>query len=136
EDPREAYAAAARFVLARMRERGAKDRLAGRLSQLLRGFLDKPLGRPSRFLPAEALAAVAGLLNGAIFDYMAEHSAQLVRSLEIERTIREKIAGWDPRKLHAMVERAARENLRRLEVLGGLIGLGVGAAFGAARLLF
>ncbi len=136
EEPREAYAAAARFVLARMRERGAKDRLAGRLSQLLRGFLDKPLGRLSRFLPAEAIAAVAGLLNGAIFDYMAEHSAQLVRSLEIERTIREKIAGWDPRELHAMVERAARENLRRLEVLGGLIGLAVGAAFGAARLLF
>ncbi len=134
-DQRESYRSVGRFIVERLREPEAVNRLLARVSTVFRTLLEKPIGRPSRFINDRARDAIAGLINQTMFDYLALHSAQLIASLEFEEVIYRKVANWEPRELHRMVELAARDNLRSLEILGGIIGLVVGALFGLIKVL-
>ncbi|GAB4156211.1 MAG: DUF445 family protein [Planctomycetota bacterium] len=129
-EPSQLYKSVGSFVVEKIRTPDGMDKILSRASVTFRELLERPLGRPDRFVPVQAREAMASFLNRTMFDYLALHSAEIIRSLDIEGTIYRKIVQWEPRELHEMVNRAARENLRWLEILGGLIGFGVGCLSG------
>ncbi|MDZ7815524.1 MAG: DUF445 family protein [Planctomycetota bacterium] len=134
-EPSEVYREISSFVVDKMRSDEALDRLLARASLLFRQLLEKPVGRLDRLIPQQAIVSFGNLLNQTMFDYLSYHSAELIQSLEIQETIYDKIANWEPRELHRVIMKATRENLRWLEILGGILGFIVGAISGGAVVL-
>lgn len=102
----------------------------------LRRMLDRPIGRPGRWLPPDTAARFAAVVSPALWEWGQVQIPALVERLNVQDMVERKVLGFSTQRVEEIILGVTERELRlivRLGVpLGGMIGL---MGFGLPRLV-
>ena len=89
--------------------------------------LDRPIGRPGRWLPADASARLVAVITPALWEWGQAQLPGLVERLNIQDMVERKVLGFSTQRVEEIIRGVTERELKlivRLGVpLGGMIGL-------------
>jgi uncharacterized membrane protein YheB (UPF0754 family) len=98
--------------------------------------LEKPIGRPGRWLPPDAAARLARVLAPAIWSWIEQHIPALVERFRIQEMVERKVLAFSPDRIEdlirGVIDRELRFIIRTGYLLGGLIAV---VLFGLTKLI-
>jgi len=103
--------------------RGAED--MGRW--LARSILDRPIGRPARWLPADAPERLEQGLGPVIWEWLQGQVPDVVQKLDVGRRVEDKVNEFPMPKLEELVRKITDRELRLIVRLGYILGAIIGA---------
>ena len=105
------------------------------LSRVLRGLLDRPIGRPGGWLPEGSATRMEGALSDPLWDWLQTQIPEVVNTLDVGRRVEEKVRGYPTSKLEQLVRRVTDRELRMIVRLGYVLGAGIGVILVAVNAL-
>lgn len=98
--------------------------------------LERPLGRPSRWLPSGSRERLRGALEEPIWTWIQGQVPELARRLDVARRVEEKVKHFPVDKMEELVRRVTERELRLIVRLGYVLGASIGLILvGVNRLL-
>ncbi len=116
----EALVTAARSESARHALHAGARRLASRV-------LDRPIGTPARWLPADGPARIESALADPIWDWLQTQVPTVVERIDVARRVEEKVLHFPTAKLEELVRRVTDRELRLIVNLGYVLGAIIGS---------
>lgn len=99
-------------------------------------LLDRPIGRPGRFLPPDAPQRLAATAGPALWAALEAQLPRLVEQLDIPGMVERKVLGFSTRRIEEIIRGVTERELRTIVRLGYLLGAIIGTlTFVARRLL-
>ncbi|HET8770553.1 MAG TPA: DUF445 family protein [Gemmatimonadaceae bacterium] len=99
-------------------------------------LLDKPIGRPGRFLPADASVRLATFAGPALWQWMEAQLPRLVEQLDIQAMVERKVLGFSTARIEEIIRNVTERELRLIVRLGYLLGAVIGLiTFGVGRIV-
>ncbi len=104
---------------------------------LVSALLDRPIGRPSDWLPEDTATRVEAALADPIWEWLQTQVPEVVQRIDVARRVEQKVMEFPTPKMEELVRRVTERELRLIVrlgyVLGGFVGailLGVNALLG------
>ena len=98
-------------------------------------LLDRPIGRPARFLPPDAPARLGAVAGPAVWDLMERELPKLVEQLDIPAIVERKVLGFSTARIEEIIRGVTQRELNLIVNLGYLLGAVIGTiTFLAGRL--
>jgi uncharacterized membrane protein YheB (UPF0754 family) len=114
----------------------AYDVLHDAAQQTVERLLDRPIGRPGRWLPVDAAPRLARVLSPAIWSWIETQIPALVERLHVQEMVERKVLTFDQDRLEQLIRGVIQRELRLIVrtgyVLGGLIAI---VLFGITHLI-
>ncbi len=102
----------------------------------LRGVLDRPIGRPGRWLPADTTGRLTLVVAPALWEWLQAQVPVLIERLEIEAMVERKVLGFSTNRIEEIILGVTQKELNLIVRLGYLLGALIGVmTFGIARLM-
>ena len=98
------------------------EMLAGQIDHLL----SMPIGKFGDHIPEEKIREASTALTDAIVAATTAKLPEAIAEFDVAGLVREKIHGYPPEKLEALVMSVAKEHLRKIELFGAFFGLIIG----------
>lgn len=89
-------------------------------------LLDKPIGRPGRFLPADASRRLASFAGPALWQWMETQLPRLVEQLDIQAMVERKVLGFSTARIEEIIRNVTERELRLIVRLGYVLGAVIG----------
>lgn len=99
-------------------------------------LLDRPLGRPGRFLPPDAAARIAAATGPALWQWIEDQLPRLVEQLDIQAMVERKVLGFSTARIEEIIRGVTDRELRMIVRLGYVLGAMIGLITFAAGQLF
>ena len=122
---------AAEWVVAAARSELVGDACRRASRQLVTNLLERPVGRPARWLPAGGTAAIRDAVSEPLWDWLQAQVPAVVGRMDIAGRVEEKVRDFPVEKMERMVRRVTERELRFIVYLG----YGLGALVGGVLLL-
>lgn len=100
-----------------------------------RGILDRPIGRPARWLPAETPQRIAQTAGPALWDWAIAQLPQFLERLGVEGMVERKVLGFSTQRIEELVRGVTERELKLIVRLGYVLGAVIGAVSFVARQL-
>ncbi|MEX2527755.1 MAG: DUF445 family protein [Gemmatimonadota bacterium] len=98
--------------------------------------MERPLGRPSRWLPSGSRERLREALEEPIWTWIQGQVPELARRLDVARRVEEKVKHFPVEKMEELVRRVTERELRLIVRLGYVLGASIGLILvGVNRLL-
>lgn len=94
---------------------------------LVEGLLDRPIGRPSDWLPEEAPARIEAALADPIWEWLQTQVPEVVQRIDVARRVEQKVLEFPTPRMEELVRRVTERELRLIVRLGYVLGAFVGA---------
>jgi len=99
-------------------------------------LLDRPIGRPARFLADDAPARLGALAGPAVWELMEREMPKLVEQLDIPAIVERKVLGFSTARIEEIIRGVTQRELNLIVNLGYLLGAVIGTiTFLGGRLL-
>jgi uncharacterized membrane protein YheB (UPF0754 family) len=95
---------------------------------LLDALLDRPLGRPSEWLPDGAPAAIENSLSDPVWDWLQGQVPGVVERIDVARRVEEKVQSFPTARMEELVRKVTHRELKLIVRLGYVLGGVIGAA--------
>ena len=105
------------------------------LSGLAESILDRRIGTPSDWLPAEAPRKVEEALGDPLWAWLQTQVPDVVERLDVGRRVEEKVLAFPTAQMEALVRRVTQRELKLIVRLGDVLGAVVGAVLVGVDLL-
>ena len=105
---------------------------ARRLRNLI---LDRPIGVPSSWLPAEVTKRIETSLSDPLWDWLQRQVPQVVERIDVAARVEEKVLGFPTGRMEEIVRRITGRELRIIVRLGYLLGAVIGVILVSANAL-
>jgi hypothetical protein len=115
-----------RAVVVAIRSPAARRAYREVTAKMLRGVLDRPIGRPAAWLPADAPVRIEKALVEPLWGWARSQIPHVVAILDVRRRVEEKMRGYPTKKLEELVRTVTRRELRLIVRLGYVLGAVVG----------
>ena len=92
----------------------------------LAAALEKPIGRPGRFLPPEAATRLAAVLAPATWDWAVAQLPGIVERMNIEEMVERKVLGFSTQRVEEMIRNVTQRELDLIVNLGYVLGAVIG----------
>lgn len=102
---------------------------------LVEGVLDRPIGRPARWLPEDAAERIEAGLGPVVWSWLQAQVPDVVQKLDVGRRVEEKVIEYPMAKLEDLVRRVTDRELRLIVRLGYVLGAVIGTALVGIDLL-
>lgn len=89
-------------------------------------LLDRPIGRPGRFLPPDAPARLAASAGPALWEWIEAQLPRLVEQLDIQAMVERKVLGFSTQRIEEIIRGVTERELRTIVHLGYLLGAMIG----------
>jgi len=122
-------------VLGALRGPGTRSPLRDTIRRLLGELAARPIGRPSDWLPLGSAHRIQGWLSPVVWRWLQGQTPAVIRTLDVERRVEEKVLKFPTPELEAMVRRVTERELRLIVRLGYVLGAMIGAILVAAQWL-
>lgn len=118
----------------------ARSELAGTVyretaQRLVTATFDRPIGRPARFLPANAVKDTGRVLGDPLWRWLQSQIPSVVQRLDIAARVEEKVVAFPLEKMEKMVRSVSERELRTIIRLGYALGAFVGTLLVAVNYL-
>ena len=91
-------------------------------------LLDRPVGRPARWLPPEAPQRIEETLGDPLWSWLQTQIPDVVHRLDVARRVEEKVLEFPTAKMEELVRKVTDRELRLIVKLGYLLGAIIGIA--------
>jgi len=108
----------------RAASRGARD--VG--EWVVEAVMEKPVGRPARWLPNDASSRIEGGVGPIIWSWLQGQVPDVVRKLDVAQRVETKVIEFPTPKLEELVRKVTDRELRLIVQLGYLLGAVIGLA--------
>jgi uncharacterized membrane protein YheB (UPF0754 family) len=99
-------------------------------------LLDRPIGRPGRFLPPDTATRLAAVAGPALWAWMEAQLPRLVEQLDIPAMVERKVLGFSTARIEEIIRNVTERELRLIVRLGYVLGAVIGlVTFAVGRLL-
>ena len=98
--------------------------------------LNRPLGRPARFLPEGAVPKVERALSGPLWEWLQAQIPSVVRRLDIAGRVETKVLELPVERMEQMVRGVTERELRMIVYLGYALGATIGGIMVVVDSLF
>lgn len=99
-------------------------------------LLDKPIGRPGRYLPPDTATRMAAVAGPALWSWLEGQLPRLVEQLDIQAMVERKVLGFSTARIEEIIRNVTEKELRLIVQLGYVLGAFIGTAtFVIGRLL-
>jgi uncharacterized membrane protein YheB (UPF0754 family) len=99
-------------------------------------LLDKPIGRPGRFLPEDTAHRLATVAGPALWSWMEGQLPRVVEQLDIPAVVERKVLGFSTARIEEIIRGVTERELRLIVRLGYVLGAVIGIiTFAVGRLL-
>lgn len=88
--------------------------------------LEKPIGRPGRYLPPEAAPRLAAVLAPATWDWAVAQLPGIVERMNIEEMVERKVLGFSTQRVEEMIRNVTQRELDLIVNLGYVLGAVIG----------
>jgi uncharacterized membrane protein YheB (UPF0754 family) len=107
-----------------------RDETSNMINEMLAGQIDRllsmPIGKFGDHIPEEKIREASTALTEAIVAATTAKLPEAIAEFDVAGLVREKIQGYPPEKLEALVMSVAKEHLRKIELFGAFFGLIIG----------
>jgi hypothetical protein len=124
-----------RAVVSAARSPAARQAYREATAKVLRGILDRPIGRPAAWLPAGAPVRIQKALADPLWGWARGQIPHVVAILDVRRRVEEKMRSYPTQKLEELVRTVTRRELRLIVRLGYVLGAVVGVVLAALESL-
>jgi uncharacterized membrane protein YheB (UPF0754 family) len=102
----------------------------------LRALLNRPVGRPSDWLPEGSTDRIAAQLAPALWQWIQEQLPEVVAQVDVQNMVEQKVLGFSLQRIEEIVRNTTQRELNLIVRLGYLLGAIVGAmAYGVSLLM-
>lgn len=99
-------------------------------------LLDRPIGRPARFLADDAAARLGAMAGPALWQWMERELPKVVEQLDIPAIVERKVLGFSTARIEEIIRGVTQRELTMIVNLGYLLGAVIGVmTFVGRRLL-
>lgn len=99
-------------------------------------LLDKPIGRPARFLADDAAARMGATAGPALWAWLERQLPQIVEQLDIPGMVERKVLGFSTARIEEIIRAVTQRELTMIVNLGYVLGAVIGVmSFFGRRLL-
>ena len=121
--------------------RAARSKIAGRIYRegarvLATAALERPLGRPARFLPPGATRKIERALSEPLWQWLQAQIPSVVRRLDVVGRVETKVLELPVERIEEMVRGVTERELRMIIYLGYALGATIGGIMVAVDALF
>jgi uncharacterized membrane protein YheB (UPF0754 family) len=102
---------------------------------LVENVLDRPIGRPARWLPEDAAERMEAGLGPVVWSWLQGQVPDVVQKLDVGRRVEEKVVDYPMPKLEELVRKVTDRELRLIVRLGYVLGAIIGTALVGIDLL-
>jgi len=117
----------ARWIVQAARSPRTAELAEGAARTALLRMLDKPLGRPGRWLPADAAPRLASVLSPAIWEWVVGELPMFIERLNVQAVVEQKVMNFSTERVEEIIRGVMQRELNFIVkcgfVLGGLIGV-------------
>lgn len=114
------------WMLEAARSPRAHELAAEGTSNAALALLDRPIGRPARFLADDAPARLGALAGPAVWDLMERELPKLVEQLDIPAIVERKVLGFSTQRIEEIIRGVTQRELNLIVKLGYLLGAVIG----------
>jgi len=125
----EALVTAARSESARAALHAGARRLAARA-------LERPIGTPAHWLPADGPRRIEAALGDPIWDWLQSQVPTVVERIDVARRVEDKVRHFPTEKMEEIVRRVTDRELKLIVRLGYVLGAMIGFTTVGVQLLF
>jgi uncharacterized membrane protein YheB (UPF0754 family) len=108
----------------------AREETSNMVNEMLAGQIDRllsmPIGKFGDHIPEEKIREASTALTDAIVAATTAKLPEAIAEFDVAGLVRDKIRGYPPEKLEALVMSVAKEHLRKIELFGAFFGLIIG----------
>lgn len=97
--------------------------------------LDRPIGRPARWLPEDAAERVEAGLGPVVWSWLQAQVPDVVQKMDVGRRVEDKVNEYPMPRLEELVRKVTDRELRLIVRLGYMLGAGIGALLVGVDLL-
>jgi uncharacterized membrane protein YheB (UPF0754 family) len=115
-----------RWVTAAARSDRARQFLRDGLRAAMERVLKTRIGRPARWLPADASSRLAATVAPAIWDWLRAQLPQLIARLDLESMVERKVLGFSTTRMEEIIRGVTERELKLIVRLGYLLGAFIG----------
>jgi uncharacterized membrane protein YheB (UPF0754 family) len=108
------------------RSDGARKAVDAGARRLVARTLDRPIGTPARWLPANGAARIEGALADPIWEWLQTQVPTVVERIDVARRVEEKVLHFPMPRMEEIVRRVTDRELRLIVRLGYLLGAIIG----------
>ncbi len=99
-------------------------------------LLDRPIGRPARFLADDAAQRLGAVAGPAVWDWLERELPKVVEQLDIPAIVERKVLGFSTARIEEIIRAVTQRELTMIVNLGYLLGAVIGVlTFFGGRLL-
>ena len=89
-------------------------------------LLDRPIGRPARFLPEDASARLGAAAGPALWGWLERELPQFVEQLDIPAMVERKVLGFSTARIEEIIRGVTQRELTMIVNLGYVLGAIIG----------
>jgi uncharacterized membrane-anchored protein YjiN (DUF445 family) len=117
------------------RSDGARKAVEAAARRLVASALDRPIGTPARWLPADGAARVEAALAEPLWEWLQTQVPTVVERIDVARRVEEKVRHFPMARMEEIVRRVTDRELRLIVRLGYVLGAVIGVALVAVERL-
>ena len=129
-------ATVARWIVEAARSPRARDFAHEGVRTALRRVLEQPIGRPGRWLPADAVPRLAAVISPALWDWMQTQLPTLVERLNVQEMVERKVLSFSTQRVEEIIRGVTAKELDLIVRLGYVLGAFIGLTTFAITRLF
>jgi uncharacterized membrane protein YheB (UPF0754 family) len=115
------------WILRAARSPRAAEFVFGTAGGTARNLLDRPIGKPSRWLPPETPARLAHAVGPALLDWCISQLPGFLERLDIEGMVERKVLGFSTTRIEEVIRGVTQKELTLIVRLGYVLGAAIGA---------
>jgi len=116
------------WIIAAARSPRAAELAFGAAGGAARRLLERPIGKPSRFLPADAPDRLAAAAGPALWNWLLTKLPDALATLDIEAMVERKVLGFSTERLEQIIRTVTQKELTLIVRLGYVLGAFIGAS--------
>ena len=109
------------------RTEGARKAVDAGARRVVARVLDRPIGRPARWLPDEGPRRIEAALGDPIWDWLQTQVPAVVERIDVARRVEEKVLDFPTPRMEEIVRRVTDRELKLIVRLGYLLGAMIGS---------
>jgi len=107
---------------------GARRAIDAGARRIVVRVLDRPIGMPARWLPANGPRRMEAALGDPLWDWLQTQVPAVVERIDVARRVEEKVLNFPTARMEEIVRRVTHRELRLIVRLGYLLGAVIGGA--------
>ncbi len=115
-----------RWISAGARSDKAQQLLRDGFRSAFKRALSVKIGRPARWLPADASTRLASTVAPALWDWLQLQLPQLVQQLDVEAIVERKVQGFSIERMEEIIRGVTQRELQLIVQLGYVLGAVIG----------